>query len=877
MRKTVCGMKRFLVIVSLFIFWGGAASAAHIKGGEVFYTYLGPGAGGNDRFRISVKLFIDCGSQEGQLDNDVNVAIYKTGTNQAAPNSPFTLGKVGDNFLRLSTPSPCIINPSPVCYRIMVYSTIIELPKEAKGYTALFQRCCRINGIANLSPNNSVGASYTCEIHGSENLGPAEVNTNPQFLTKDTVLICQRRRFSLDFSALDPDGDSLSYQFCAAYQGGNAGNPRVNNPLPPGALQNLSYSNGFSGGQPLGPDVTINPQTGIISGVSPNGGDYVVCVCITEWRRGKPLTTHRKDFIIRVDANCDFAAAELQPSYITCDGYDFTFSNEAPFSALIHTYSWDFGVPGSTRDTSSLARPNFVFPDTGVYKVTLIINRGEECSDSATTLVKVYPGFFPGFIVDGSCKLADFKFIDTTNTRYGLVNKWSWSFGDETTLADSSHAQNPHWRYTKTGLKTVSMIVESSKGCIDTITRNNVEVRDKPIVTLPFRDTLICSMDTLQLDAKGGNNFSWLPNANIINAYSASPLVFPKTTTTYHVTLDDNGCINNDSIRVRVVDFVTLSAGADTTICLTDAALLNPSGNGLRYVWTPAATLNNPLLKRPSATPLVSTTYQVTATIGKCQATDQVVVSTIPYPTSRVGPDATICYDDTVQIRATIKGAAFTWSPVNTLINASTLTPMAYPLQTTAYVLTVTDVLGCPKPGRDTVVITVLPRILANAGRDTSVIAGQPLQLEASGGEFYEWSPPLGLNRASIQTPTAILDDDMIYSLKVSTQFGCFAFDTIMVKVFKAAPDVFVPSAFTPGKSTNSRFRPIPVGISKIDVFRIYNRWGQLLYSSNDSTTGWDGTFAGKPQDAGTYVWTVRASDYTGKSVVKKGALVLIR
>ncbi len=65
----------------------------------------------------------------------------------------------------------------------------------------------------------------------------------------------------------------------------------------------------------LGADVTINPQTGLISGVAPNGGDYVVCVCITEWRNGKAISTHRKDFIIRVDANCDFAAADRALRY----------------------------------------------------------------------------------------------------------------------------------------------------------------------------------------------------------------------------------------------------------------------------------------------------------------------------------------------------------------------------------------------------------------------------------------------------------------------------------------------------------------------------------------------------------------------------------
>ncbi|MEO5999119.1 MAG: PKD domain-containing protein [Chitinophagaceae bacterium] len=868
-------MKRFLAIISLFFFLATPAEAAHIKGGEVFYEYLGPGAGNNDRFRVTVRLFIDCSSQGAQIDPEANVSIYKNADNLPVAGSPFTLPNTGDEFLRLSAPSPCIVNPSPICYRLRSYSIIIELPKEAGGFTAIFQRCCRINGIRNLNPNNSVGASYTCEIHGSTSANSIE-NSNPQFLVKDTVLICQDRRFTLNFGAADIDGDSTSYELCAAYDGGSTGTPVITNPPPPSQLRTLSYATGFSGAQPLGPDVSINPVTGILSGIAPSGGDYVVCVCITEWRGGKALSTHRKDFIVRVDANCDFAAAELKPNYVTCDGFGYSFQNEAPFSSLIHTYYWDFGVNGRTDDTSTLAKPNFIFPDTGVYTIKLFINRGEECSDSAVSKLGVFPGFFPGFTSSGSCLFNPFFFTDTTNTRYGNVSKWTWDFGDNQSTSDTSNQKNPSWKYPNTGIKKVSLIVESSKGCIDTVL-HDVEVRDKPLVDLAFRDTLICSIDTLELGVKGGGSFSWAPDSNIINALSANPLVFPKTTTSYQVTVSDNGCVSTDAVRVRVVDFVSLYAGADTTICLTDAIRLNPVSNGLRYTWSPAATLNNSKLKQPLATPITTTTYQVLATIGKCNTTDDVTVRTIPYPQSNAGSDVKICYDDTTLLKGIIVGASFNWLPANTLIYANTPTPLAFPLRTTSYVLTVYDILGCPKPNRDTVVVVVYPKILANAGRDTAIVAGQPLQLTGTGGEFYQWSPPVGLNRTAAQSPVAILESDILYSLKVTDENGCFNYDTMQVKVFKTSPDIFVPNAFTPGKSTNNRFRPIPVGVSRIEMFQVYNRWGQLLFSSNDINIGWDGRFAGKDQDAGAYVWMVRGMDYMGKAIFKKGSLVLIR
>ena len=867
-------------ILFLFLVCSFSLFARHIKGGEVYYEYKGTDANGNDRFYITARLFLDCSATASQIDQNVFLGIYRNSDNRAVTGSPFTLDRIYYEEIRLSAPSPCIVNPSLVCYKVFKYGREVTLPKDPLGYTALFQRCCRIDNIRNLSPNVSVGASYTCEIHGYNALEPGEVNNNPQFLVKDTVLICEKRRFSLDFGAVDADGDSLSYEFCDAYDGGSSGTPVVERPPAPNTVSFISYAAGFSGSQPLGRDVIINPVTGLISGFAPAGGDYVVCVCITEWRRGKQISKHRKDFNVRVDANCDFAAADLDPQYITCDGYDFSFRNEAPFSSLIHTYFWDFGLPGRTDDTSNLEKPVFVYPDTGVYTVRLIINKGEECSDSAVTLLKVYPGFKPAFDATGSCRFTPFQFADASTLRYGSVIRWLWDFGDETSMADSAVVKNPAWKYATTGFKRVKLTVESSKGCIATITKDSVEVRDKPLVLIPFRDTLICSIDTLALAASGGLTYSWVPdNGTILNPHTANPLVFPKTTSSYQVTIGENGCVDTASIRVRVVDFVTLNV-ADTTICLTDSITLRPNSNGLRYQWTSTtpATLSRATAKNPVVKPLLATTtYHVASYIGKCVAEKELTVMAVPYPAADAGKDTVICYGDGTQLNGVITGSSFNWSPSGTLDNPLLLNPTASPRRTTNYVLAVYDTKGCPKPKQDTVAVTVRPPVLAQAGRDTAVVAGQPLRLMATGAEFFSWQPVTGLNNATIASPTAILYSSVAYAVKVFTVEGCFSYDTVSVKVFQTKPDIFVPTAFTPDKSTNNRFKPIPVGIASIDLFQVYNRWGQLLYNNTSTETGWDGRFSGKAQDAGAYVWMVRGKDYTGQVVFRKGTMVLIR
>jgi gliding motility-associated-like protein len=112
----------------------------------------------------------------------------------------------------------------------------------------------------------------------------------------------------------------------------------------------------------------------------------------------------------------------------------------------------------------------------------------------------------------------------------------------------------------------------------------------------------------------------------------------------------------------------------------------------------------------------------------------------------------------------------------------------------------------------------------------------------------------------------------------VATPEGCFATDDITVKVFKTGPEIFVPSAFTPNADgKNDILRPIIVGMRRMTFFRVFNRWGQLVYSTSESGKGWDGTLAGKEQASGTYVYSAEAYDFKGNKVSRKGSVVLIR
>jgi gliding motility-associated-like protein len=873
-----------IVLVHLSI----TAFAGHIAGGELYYRYVGPGSSPNtDRFEITLRLFRECnadGPNVAGMPTEVILGIFSRNTATSySLFSSFTVSRTNFQTINI-TPSayPCIIPPPTICYQVGSFVTTRDLPKNQFGYTVSFQTCCRSGDINNMvelplpSGSTGDGATYVGNIPGTSVITDTAHNSSPVFLLKDTAVVCANNQFTLDFGAADPDpGDSLSYSFCSAYDRGSTFNSTNQTPSTP-PYNFITYVPGFSGSTPLGPNVSINPTTGLITGIAPPVGKYVVNVCISEWRKGVKISEHRKDFTLRVE-NCQVADASLRPDYITCDGFTMSFANLTN-SPLVTSWYWDFGVSSMTTDTSTQSTPTFTFPDTGVYMMKLVVNRGQQCSDSTLAPVKVYPGFFPDFTFAGGCKDFPIQFFDATATNYGVPTGWRWNFGDSTTLADTSQLQNPQWLYATPGTKPVRFIVGNTKGCLDTVYKD-ITVFEKPPIDLPFDDTLICSIDTLQLIANGTGNFSWGPAYNIFNENTPTPSVYPKITTDYIVTLNDRGCINNDTVRVRVVDLVTLAAPLDTTICLTDSAVLRPVTDGLYFNWTPAATLDNPIKKNPIAVPVDPITrYAVTASIGKCNATDTVIVRTVPYPVANAGPPVTICYDDTTQLNASMVASSFTWTPANTLLNANTLSPLAFPLTTTPYILTVTDALGCPKPGRDTVLVTVRPPIRAFAGNDTAVVVGQPLQLNGSGGILYTWAPPTGLNRPDIRNPVATLSESMTYVLRAYTPEDCEGYDTINILVFKTNPDIFVPNAFTPGKHTNNLFRPAKTpGISKLDFFRVYNRWGQMVFSTNEVGRGWDGTIGGKPQDSGTYVWIVQGTDFTGKRVFKKGTMVLIR
>ena len=294
-----------------------------------------------------------------------------------------------------------------------------------------------------------------------------------------------------------------------------------------------------------------------------------------------------------------------------------------------------------------------------------------------------------------------------------------------------------------------------------------------------------------------------------------------------------------------------------------------------------------------------NTQFRVIVQSGVCPALAsvpaQVDIVTTAFPQATTEPlDTLICYGTTATLNASIITAtSFNWTAgASTLTNQGNGTidllpyniqATASPLKTTNYVLSMVNA-GCPNALKDTFLVRVLPAITVDAGDDTAVVVNQPLQLQASsndttGDDTFNWTPATGLNNPNIADPVGLYTeaDSIRYLITATSGNGCKGTASILVKVYGTGPDIFVPNAFTPGGATNNIFRPIPVGIATLRYFRVYNRWGQMVFSTTRIGDGWDGRLNGQSAEGGTYVWMVAGTTYMGRLVVHKGTMVLVR
>ena len=541
--------KWFLIILTCITH---TTFASHIVGGEFTYKCVGV-----NRYQFSLNLYRDClppsqggGNPNALADDDpAYITIFRG-------NSFYRVDSIGADSNIIVPPNfsnSCINNPPATCISKLTFNYTITLPDDIATYTIMCQRCCRNGSINNILNPGNTGATYFCTIPPS----PVVCNTSADYLNYPPQIICINNPFVYDHSAFDADGDSLSYELCDAYRGGNPDNPKpkiVGGGLP--SLSAVSYLSPLNGINPMGgnPVIKINPVTGVITGTPNLIGRFVVNVCCNEWRNGVIINTVRREFQFVV-TNCSKAVvanipqfSEEQNTYIvSCKSKSVYFVNTSTGG---FKYNWDFGVDGITTDTSTLFEPTFTYPDTGTYLIKLVVNQGSTCPDSITRIVKVYPDFKTDFDFKGLlCPDVPISFSDKSTSTYLPINFWQWNFDDGTTSTE----QDPIHVYSNLGkMYNVTLISGNKYGCRDTA----IKRLDIPYVNVfAGNDTVIVKNTAIQFNGSGAQNYSWSPSTNLDNPFVYNPNATYTDTGKYSYLLQgitSNGCVGYDSINIIV-------------------------------------------------------------------------------------------------------------------------------------------------------------------------------------------------------------------------------------------------------------------------------------------------------------------------------------
>lgn len=437
---------------------------------------------------------------------------------------------------------------------------------------------------------------------------------------------------------------------------------------------------------------------------------------------------------------------------------------------------------------------------------------------------------------------------------------------------------------TFTGLTTgnYTITIRDAAGLTNT---ESVQVNNFPSPVLSASSTPVTCINndgTITLTATGGVS----PMAYDIDSriYQDANVFTNLQTGNYIATVKDaNNCTASTPVVIALTNNLTLTMGSDITICEGDKGILPAATNATQFSWTPTTGVSNAALLNPEVSPVTTTTYSLTATLGVCNLSGSVTVNVKPAPVANAGDNSTICFGGDATLVGS-GGVSYQWSPATYLDNPQAQQPLVRkPQNSITYSLVVTGANGCRSVNNETVTVTITPPPKVFAGNDTAIMMGQPFQLLAqdvnnSGFVSYTWSPAYGLNNAGIANPVTTLDQNMHYSVTATTAAGCEGKDEINIKVFPG-PDIYVPNAFTPNNKNrrNDIFKPILVGIKKLNYFAVYNRWGQRIFYTTQPGIGWDGTQSGKPQSEEMYVWIVEGVDVNNKTIRKKGTVLLIR
>ena len=437
---------------------------------------------------------------------------------------------------------------------------------------------------------------------------------------------------------------------------------------------------------------------------------------------------------VKVDS---FLYARLPEDTTLCFGVSLmlnasVFNNHGPVK-----YNW------STSPNDSL--DHIGFKTVSSTKITAYVTDTSGCrvSDNINIKANVLPN--PNVGPDTTICLND---IATLTAYNGCT--YNWSNGQKT----------PAIQVSPTKTDTFSVLVTNQYNCvsIDTII---VHVNPLPVAKISGNNS-VCYLQALTLLASGGSAYEWN------NGDSTPEIKFlPFFSDYYKVTVtDSNGCRDSDSIYVTVNPLPFANAGIDTNICRGQSAFLSASG-GMFYIWNTGDTNASITVK-----PISSQYYRVQVSDSNlCYTSASVHVEVLPSPWADAGKDTAFCAGATVVLTAS-GGKHYLWNT-----NETTASIKVTPANTSYYKVFVRDSNVCIT--EDSVLVTVHPIPLADAGAGKNGCIGQSTTLTASGGDYYHWNT--GDSTATIHFIASV---SAYYRVNVKNIYGCEANDSVLLSVW---------------------------------------------------------------------------------------------
>lgn len=864
----------------------------------MFYSYLG-----GTQYEVTLTVYRDCGPDnvnQTPFDADAQVGIYDNATGDLYSSFTMDLFSAEVDWVPVELENPCFILPPDVCVERAQYTEQISLPLNIAGYTLIYVRCCRNSSIVNLDVPEDQGITIYTSVPGSGLI--EEENSSAQFVNFPPVALCANAAFYFDASATDEDGDSLAYSFCDPMMGATPDDPAP----PPSFTMNLNpvdWAAGFSASYPItsDPAFAIDPVTGMVTGTPTSIGRYAIGICVSEYRDGVLINTIMRDFQFNVTICDPNIVSAIPPQEDFCAGAELQFENSSINATFYH---WDFGVEGIDTDTSALETPTYTFPFAGEFTVTLIANPGWPCADTSESIFSTYPPMNPEIQINNYQCINNLDYYDfqvVAETSGNALYQWEFSPGTNPQNATGEIVTNV--QINPEAITTDITVTVTENGCEETTTAS-IENPADPVAIITPQESF-CDGMTYVFENESENATSWiwdfgLPGNNDTSNSFQPGFTFPDTGY-YQITLvaqADFTCPDTTQMGFEIYGLLDPSFPEQNSQCFEGnsfdfTAQGATTGNAV-YSWDfgPFANISSSNQANPQNISYEAPGwYDVNLTIEENGCVEEYTDSLWVIANFEIEFDVTPasgCPPVSTSFEAYSVADVpvyYTWDFGDGSTSSSQNSTHLYTMPGTYDVVaTAFTTAGCIESVTayypDAIVVQAPPvagfliepqvvDILNPQVVVTDVSSGgiSCYYTTSDGGESNDCNFQYSFTEAGVQSITQI----------VINEFGCVA--TTSGEVIINGFLFFAPNSFTPNADgLNDFWLPESTGISKYEL-KIFNRWGDLIFETNDPDIAWTGSVHGGEffaQD-GVYNYVVRAEDLVGLPHEFTGHIVLIR